>query len=83
MRIENDHVTGDVVISQNTQYNHIDARNVVVEENVVARLYGLIQENITVKKMATVYLHGKCSGKIINEGGVLYLFDPSGQVLTY
>lgn len=83
MKIENKRVTGNVVVKKNTQFNNIDAVTVTVEEGIIARLYGVVNKNILIKNGATVYLHGKFFGKVVNEGGVLYVFGPSGEILTY
>ena len=79
----NSQVLGNVTVSKDTQYNYIDCDNIVIEEGVMARLFGKVNQTITIKKGAMVYLHGKMLGKIANEGGVLYVFLPNGQVESY
>jgi hypothetical protein len=80
METVNSQVTGDIVVSQDTQYNNVFAETVLVNEGVMVRLYGLVNKEITVKKDATVYLHGKLNGQVKNEGGIVYIFAPSGEV---
>jgi len=82
MKIVREQVLGDLTVISNEQYNNIIGENVIVSENIVARFYGIINKNLTLKKGATVYMHGKIFGKIINEGGILYIFDTTGKVLT-
>jgi hypothetical protein len=82
MIIETKEVQGDVTVDKDTQFNHIHARIVVVKEGVMARLYGAVSNDIYLEKGSIVYMHGKISGKIHNDGGTLYLFKTSGEVDT-
>jgi hypothetical protein len=83
MDINNSQVNGDVVVKKDTQFNNIHCDNIIVEENVMARFFGAINGNITLKNGSSAYLHGRLNGKVINEGGVLYLFHPNGQVESF
>jgi hypothetical protein len=73
-------VTGDLIITEEAQYNHLLCDNLIVEENITTRLYGIIQKDVTIKKGSIIYLHGRIHGKVTNEGGVLYSFEPSGEI---
>jgi hypothetical protein len=83
MEIISKQVTGDVAVISDTQYNNFNAENVIVEENILARFYGVIKKDLQLKKGAIVYLHGKLTGKLINEGGTLYVFQASGDIDTF
>ena len=72
-----------MIIKTDIQFNHLEADDVLVEEGVTARIYGTVKNSIRLKKGAIVYLYGKRPTGIINEGGILYVFDPGGQVLTF
>jgi hypothetical protein len=83
MKIINKQVIGDVVVTRDTQYNNLLCDNIIIEEDVTARVFGIVGEDITLKKGATIYLHGRFHGKISNLGGILYLFLPNGGVESY
>jgi len=65
--------TGEVYIKTNSQYNNIRANKVVVAENIKVRLFGTVKELLVIKKGAQVYLHGKITGKLDNQGE-LYIY---------
>jgi len=83
VEIVSSQINGDVVVAEDTQFNNINCDSIVIPENVIARLFGIIKGDITIKKGATGYLHGKIGGRIVNEGGVLYIFLPSGKVESH
>ncbi len=83
MKIIGAQVRGDVLVDSDTQYNNIMGENVTVAENIMARFYGIILKNLIIKKGATVYLHEKFQGELINEGGILYLFSGTGEIETF
>ncbi len=66
-------IRGDILVSANSQYNHLDADNVTVEENITTRLFGTIRQKLIIKKGARVYFHGS-AGKVENSGGELHQF---------
>ncbi len=70
-------VTGNVFINVSSQYNNIHADNVTISKNVTARLYGSIKEKVILKKGSILFLHGVIKGKVDNEGGEIYIFDPN------
>ena len=74
MEIINSQVTGDITVSSDTQYNNVFADNVIVLENVTTRLYGEINNDITINKGSILYLHGKHHGKIIDNGGTIHIY---------
>lgn len=76
-------VTKDIVITKDTQFNDLQCENVTVAENITTRIYGIINQDLIVEKNAIVYLHGKVLGEIINNGGTVYGFGPSGKITTY
>ncbi len=82
MKIVSEQITGEVSVKVDTQYNNFIGENVTVDENVLARFYGVIQVSLILKKGAIAYLHGKLIGKLINEGGTLYVFEASGEIKT-
>ena len=82
MKIKTEQITGDLYILADTQYNDVLADNVTVKENVVTRIYGVIQKDINVGKDAIVYIHGKINGKVTNNGGTIYIFESGGNVKT-
>ncbi|MDF2438641.1 MAG: hypothetical protein K0Q95_3017 [Bacteroidota bacterium] len=65
---------GKVKIESNTQYNNIKADEVVISENVSARLYGNIKNSVTLKKGSKLYMHGTIDGVVKNEGGDIYIY---------
>ena len=67
-------VAGEIIINENSQYNDIDAERVTVLEGVTARLFGNVN-HIIIKKDSKTFIHGKQSGKIVNEGGRLYIYE--------
>lgn len=80
MEIINSKVTEDQVVTTDTQYNDLLAENITVMKGITTRVYGIIKKKLIVEKNAVVYLHGNAPGEIINNGGVIYLFGPSGEV---
>lgn len=64
---------GDLLVTANSQYNHLDADNVTVEENITVRLFGTISGKLIIKQGARVFLHGSAE-KVENSGGELYQF---------
>jgi hypothetical protein len=74
MEIIDSLVTGDVVITADIQYNNMIAENVTVEEYVTTRIYGNINKDVEINKGSTLYLHGKCHGKLINNGGIIHIY---------
>jgi len=83
MKTVSKQVTGDLSVNEDSQYNNIIAENVIVSENTLTRFYGLIKQSLHLKKGAIVYLHGKLNGKLINDGGTLYVFTASGEIETF
>ncbi len=75
LRVVSIETTGNVHITENTQFNRLKANNVIVAEGVRARLFGFIKESIVLKKGSVVFMHGELQGKIENEGGEIFLFD--------
>jgi hypothetical protein len=67
-------VRGNIIITMDTQINDLDALDVTVAENTQARLYGKIRRSLTIKKGASVILHGSLDGAVKNEGGEFRLF---------
>ncbi len=82
MKIKTKPVIGDLYILEDVQYNNVLADNVAVKENVIARIYGVVQKNLTIGKNAIVYMHGKVNGEIINNGGTVHIFGAGGIVKT-
>jgi hypothetical protein len=82
MRIIHEEITGNLIIESDSQYDVLNADTVNVGEYVTARLYGTIHKDLIIKKEAKVYLHGVVRGQVINEGGILYLFDTKGNLDT-
>jgi hypothetical protein len=68
-------VTGEVSIREHSQYNKLDADDVIVESGIRARLYGTIHKLLVMKKDCKVFLHGTLHGRIADEGGRLYHFE--------
>jgi len=67
-------VKGNVTITTSSQYNNINAENVVVEKEITARLFGTVNGRLQIKQGAKVYLHGIVKGSIENEGGELHIY---------
>ena len=65
--------TDDIHITENSQYNKLNAANVTVYKGVHARLYGHISHKLIIRKDAIVYLHGSAA-QIDNQGGELHIF---------
>jgi hypothetical protein len=74
-------ITGDVTVSEHSQFNRINARNVEVSKSVKARFFGTI-ENLKANEGSRVWVHGSVTGKIENEGGRIFIFDSTGNVQT-
>ncbi|MES2566917.1 MAG: hypothetical protein V4565_08620 [Bacteroidota bacterium] len=74
MKIIDSIVTGNLFITADTQYNNVTADNVVIEENIKARIYGEIKKDITLNKGSKLYLHGNYHGEIINNGGEIEVY---------
>jgi len=72
--IVSEEVKGDIVVLENTQFNNIEADDVIIEENVKARLFGNIK-TLSLKKGSCVYMHGIIQGKIENCEGELHIFQ--------
>lgn len=79
MKVFQNSECSDLVISEDSQFNNINCENVVVEENVTARFYGTIKKSLTIKKGATIHLHGALQGNLINEGGTLNSYSYLSQ----
>jgi len=75
MRIVDEKTVGDLIIETDTQYNDLDAGTVVVNANVTARLYGIINKDIIIKRGSKVYIHGKLRGQVVDQGGEVYIYD--------
>jgi hypothetical protein len=65
----------EVWIRENSQFNNIEADQVIVDSNVTARLFGTISKLVILKKGARLYLHGLIKGHIRNEGGEVFIFE--------
>ncbi|MBX9852816.1 MAG: hypothetical protein K2X86_13815 [Cytophagaceae bacterium] len=63
------------LISENTQYNFLRADHLTLAENITVMVYGIIEQSITVKKGATLHLHGFFRGVVHNEGGEFFLYQ--------
>ncbi len=74
-KIINQKITGKVIVKENTQFNDIDAESIIVEKNIIARLYGNVQKLIILKKGAKIFLHGILYGNVNNEGGEIHIFN--------
>jgi hypothetical protein len=74
-RVVTEKMTGDLTVKENTQYNEVDVKDVLVHENIKARLFGIVNGVITIKKNAKVFLHGRLLGSVRDEGGRFYHFD--------
>ncbi len=66
-------VCGKIRIKENSQYNNVDAKKVILAKNTMARVYGRV-EDIVLKKGSLLYFHGTISGSVKNEGGEIRLF---------
>lgn len=74
MEIIREKTTGNIVIKKDSQYNDVDAQNVVIAKSVTARVYGNIRGLLTLKVGSRLYLHGVLYGSVQNEGGELHVF---------
>lgn len=79
MKVYQNTQCSDLVITEDSQYNSVNCENVTVAENVTARFYGTIKNSLTIKKGATIHLHGALTGNLINEGGVLNSYSYLSQ----
>lgn len=66
--------TGDLNITENSQYNNVRADNVLVSEDVTVRMFGTISGKLSIGKGARVYLHGTLAGELDNRGGEFYRY---------
>ncbi|HEY6162949.1 MAG TPA: hypothetical protein VI112_17090 [Bacteroidia bacterium] len=83
MKTISDSIQGDLTIKEDSTFHNVYLQSLIVEENIMARLYGIVEDTIHIKKGATVYLHGKLQGEVINEGGIVYIFSPNGQIQSF
>jgi hypothetical protein len=67
-------VIGNVTIKKNTQFNNINAENVLISKNIIARLFGTVT-NVILKEGSKLYLHGIINGNVQNEGGEILVFN--------
>lgn len=67
-------VTGDVVITVNSQFNDVSATCVILSNNVTARLYGTIKGKLVLNEGSLLILHGTLDADIINRGGEIRVF---------
>jgi len=74
-----EHVTGNVTVSEHSQFNSISAGNVEIACSVKGRFFGTIK-NLKVNEGARVWIHGSVTGKIENNGGRVFIFDSTGNV---
>ena len=66
--------TGDLNITENSQYNNVRADNVLVSEGVNVSMFGTISGKLSIGKGARVYLHGTLAGELDNRGGEFYRY---------
>ena len=78
MRVIEKPVGGKVYVNRNTQFNRIAAEFVEVERNVLARLYGNVN-NLVLNPGSRVFMHGKVKGVITNNGGELHVYENSSE----
>lgn len=67
-------VTGDVRITESSQYNNINANNVIVADGITVRLFGTVRGKMIIGKEARVYFHGSIPGLVENQGGELFKY---------
>lgn len=75
MEVIKEKTTGNMVIKRDSQYNDVEAQNVVIAKSVTARIYGNIKGLLTLKAGSRLYLHGVLYGSVQNEGGELHVFS--------
>ena len=69
-----EHISGNIHVKEDTQFNNADAERVLIESNVTARIYGNVKD-VVLKEGSRLYLHGIISGNVLNEGGEIHLFQ--------
>ena len=67
-------VKGTIIVEQDTQYNDVDADDVIIENGVTARMYGNINGMLILKPSSRLFLHGIHFGDIENKGGEIHVF---------
>lgn len=67
-------ITGDVRITESSQYNNMNADHVIVAEGITVRLFGVVHKKLTIGKGARVHLHGTMAGVVEDNGGELYKY---------
>ena len=70
LKIVDHEIHGVVKISEDCQFNKIEADKVIIDENVTARLFGTVKD-VVVKKGAKLFLHGIIYGQIQNKGEIV------------
>jgi len=73
LNLVQEEITGSLTITQNTQYNNVDADSIILEKNVTARIYGNTN-TVILKEGSVLYLHGKSPAKVENTRGTLHVF---------
>jgi hypothetical protein len=64
----------DLTIKKSAQYHKLAGCNVVVDENITARLFGDVND-LHLKNGSIVFMHGKVTGTVRNENGILHLYS--------
>ena len=70
LKVVSREISGVVKISEDCQFNKIEAEKVIIYENVTARLFGKVKD-VVVKKGGRLFLHGIISGQIENKGEII------------
>lgn len=74
MRIIGELVEGDVCTTEDTQFNRLNARSVIVNENITVRIFGIIQKELILRPGAKIHFYGRLLGNVINEGGEITFY---------
>ena len=67
-------VNGDVYVARSSQYNNLNAERVILGENIMVRLFGVVRNKLVIGKGTRVYFHGTIAGIVENLGGELYKY---------
>ena len=74
LKVIHDEMHGVIKIKENSQFNNVNADQVIIDENITVRLFGSIK-NIVLGKGSKLLLHGVVSGTVKNNGGEIHIFS--------
>jgi len=75
IKVVRSYTTGIIKIMENTQFNYLEAERVEVLPGIKTRIFGTVRD-LVVHQDCKVFVHGRITGTITNNGGRLYVYNP-------